>query len=127
MPALEIARGVGGEARDAGAGHLEVDDLALDGVHDGRRVELDRRRREVAVEEVVQVLVGGDAHHHVVAGAVTEQPPGVAVGDAGGQLLQGDVDDAVDGSAGSGTSPVETWHMRLRSRATGSTARVTIR
>ena len=50
---------------------------------------------EVAVEEVVQVLVGGDAHHHVVAGAVAEQPPGVAVGDAGRQLLQRHVDEAV--------------------------------
>ena len=97
-------------------------------MHHARRVELEGGGGEVAVEEVVEVLVGGHPGHEVVADRIAEQLAGVAVGDAGGQLLQREVDEAVvRRRPAAGTWPVDTWHMRPRSRATGSMARVTIR
>ena len=93
-----------------------------------RRIELDGRGDEVAVEEVVAVLVARDPLHDLVAGAVVEQLAGVVVGDAGGELLQGDVDEAVDAAdAGSGTCRARPGAMRARSSAIGSIARVTVR
>ena len=92
---LGDGEGVGLEVDDAGAGHLELADLALHGHDHARRVELEGGGAEVAVEEVVAVLVGGHALHDLVAGLVVEQLAGVVVGDAGGQLLERDVDDAV--------------------------------
>ena len=56
-------------------------------------VGFDRCGGEVAVEELVQVLVAADALHHLVADRVAEQCAGVAVRDAGGQLLQCEVDE----------------------------------
>ena len=88
------------EVFDAGAGHLEGAHLTLDRRHHARRVDLERRRHEVAVEEVVQVLVGGDAAHDRRALRVVEQLARVAVRDAGGELLQRDVDDAVGDAVG---------------------------
>ena len=85
-------------------------------------------RGEVAVEEVVQVLVGRHPGHEVVADRIAEQLAGVAMGDAGGQLLQGQVDEAgLRAATGAGTWAVDTWHIRPRSSAIGSMARVTIR
>ena len=128
MPARAIALAWAIEVGDAGAGHLELADLVLHREHHARRIELERGGAEVTVEEVVTVLVGGDPLHDLVAGGVVEQLAGVVVGDAGGELLQRDVDEAVGrGLSGSGTSPHSTWCMRARSSATGSSARVTVR
>ena len=63
--------------------------------HHRRRVALERGGREVAVEEVVTVLVAGDALHHFVRGGVFTELPGVVVRDARRELLQRDVDHAV--------------------------------
>ena len=60
--------------------------------HRARRVDLEGGDDDVLVEEVVQVLVGGHAGHDL-AGVVVEHRAGVAVRDAGGELLQGDVDE----------------------------------
>ena len=87
--------GVLGEAGDPDAGHRELGDLFLHRHHHAARVDLDGRLREVAVEELVQVLVGGDAHHHVVPGRVADHLAGRAVGDAGRELLQREVDEPV--------------------------------
>ena len=85
-------------------------------------------RGEVAVEEVVEVLVGRHPLHDLVADRVVEQLAGVAVGDAGGQLLERDVDEAVGGGVGLGhLRRMPTWAMRARSSATGSIGRVTVR
>ena len=64
---------------------------------------------------------------HLVAGGVVEELAGVAVGDAGGQLLQGDVDEAVVRRLRLGHLAAVTWAMRARSSAIGSIARVTVR
>ena len=88
--------GVGAEVDDAGARHLEGADLALDGAHRGRRVDLERGAHQVAVEEEVQVLVGGDAVHQRHADRVGEVLAGVAVRHAGGELLHGHVGQAVE-------------------------------
>ena len=62
MPARAMAAACVGEAGDAGARHLELDDLALDGLRpSGDGSSSIAAGVEVAVEEVVQVLVGGDA------------------------------------------------------------------
>jgi DNA-binding Lrp family transcriptional regulator len=58
------------------------------------RVAFERRADQVAVEEVVEVLVGGDALHDVVARCV-QAPPGVAMRHPGRQFLPGDVHEAV--------------------------------
>ena len=106
-----VDAGVGDQARvhlevgDPGARHREVAHLALDRRDHARRVELERRRDEVAVEEVVEVLVGRDAAHDRGAHRVIEQLPGVAVRDAGGELLERDVDDAVGDARRVGHDP----------------------
>ncbi len=87
MPALAISGGVTIEVGDAGAGHREAADLLLHGDHHRVRVGLDRGGGEVAVEQLVQVLVGADPLHHLVADRVAEQGTGVAVRDPGRQLL----------------------------------------
>ena len=63
--------------------------------HHRARAGGDRRRGEIAVEEVVVVLVGGDPRHHGVADRVADQLAGVAVGDPRGQLLEREVDEPV--------------------------------
>ncbi len=78
---------VRGEIGNAGARHLERAHLALDRAHGAGRVDLQRRGHEIAIEEIVEVLVSRDARHHLVAGFVLEQVSGVAVRDARGQLL----------------------------------------
>ena len=85
----------GVEVGNPRTGHLEVADLALDRRHHRGRVDLERGTREVAVVEVVEVLVGGDAAHDRLAGRVVEQLSGVPMRDTCGDLLQRDVHDAV--------------------------------
>ena len=83
---------------------------------------------EVPVEEVVEVLVGGDPRHHLVAGRVVEQLAGVAVGDAGRQLLERDVDEAVRPTlGGSGTTPAAHLVHAGPLERDGSSDRVTVR
>ena len=88
MPAWAISLAWRGESGDPGAGHRELEHLRAHRLHHRARIELDRRRGEVAVEEVVEVLVDGDAAHHLVPAPVVEPRAGVAVGDARRQLLQ---------------------------------------
>ena len=83
------------EVGDARAGHLERAHLTVDGRDHARRVDLERGCYEVAVEDVVEVLVGGDSAHDRFARRVVEQLPGVAVRDPRRQLLERDVHDAV--------------------------------
>ena len=85
----------GGEVVDARPRHLELPHLAVDGHHHGRRVEGQGLAHDVAVEQVVEVLVGRHPGHHLVADGVAEQLAGVAVGQPGGQLLQRHVDQRV--------------------------------
>ena len=51
---------------------------------------------EVPVEDHVQVLVGGDAGQQLVGDRVAGGPAGVAVRDAGRQLLEGDVGERLE-------------------------------
>ena len=128
MPAFGDRQGVLAEVLDTGAGHLELAHLALDRHHHRRRVDRERGGHQVAVEEVVEVLVGGDACHHLVSGGVVQGLARVAVRDPRRQFLQGDVGQAVRcARAGSGPRRSVTWAMRSRSSATGSTDRVTVR
>src|SRR5438552_3543023 len=81
-------------------GHLEGAHLAFDRAHGAGRIDLQGRGHEVAIEEIVEVLVGRDPRHHLVAGLVVEEVPGVAVRDTRRQLLQRDVRERVDGGIG---------------------------
>ena len=84
------------EAGHAVAGHTEVDDDVADRLHGQVGGELERGLQQVAVEDHVEVLVGRDARQHAVADGVTGVVAGVAVRDAGGELLEGDVRDRVE-------------------------------
>ena len=80
-------------------------------------IDLERRGDEVAVEEVMVVLVDGDATKHLVAGGivevVAELDPGVAVRDAGGQLLERDVDEPFGRRRGlRNLTPADLGHPR---------------
>src|SRR5206468_2645262 len=59
------------------------------------RLERKNLAREVSIEEEVEVLIGGDSPHDVEPDLVVEQLAGVAVRDAGGELLKRGVDQAV--------------------------------
>ena len=83
-----------------GARHLEGEDLVDDGPDRGRRLDLQRGAQDVAVEDHVQVLVGRDPDHDPVGDRVVRVAPGVAVGDARRQLLEGDVGEAAQGRRG---------------------------
>ena len=84
-----------GEVDDPGARHLERADLTLHRAHHRRGVAFERGRAEVAVEEVVTVLVARDPLHHFVRGRVAADLAGVVMGDARRELLERDVDHAV--------------------------------
>ena len=56
----------------------------------------ERGRQDVAVEDHVQVLVGGDADHDPVGDRVVRVAPGVAMRDPRGELLERDVGEAVE-------------------------------
>ena len=83
------------EVGDAHARHLEVAHLTIDRRDHRRGVDLERGGNEVAVEDVVEVLVGRDAGHDRLPGWIAEQLARVAVRDAGRDLLERDVHDAV--------------------------------
>ena len=70
----------------------------------------------------MEVLVGGDAGHDSTAGKIGEEPARVVVRDSCRELLQRDVHEQVGQGRRLGTTPVETWIIRARSSATGSTA-----
>ena len=74
--------------------------LVLDREHHARRIDLERGVREVAVEEVVAVLVGRDALHDLAPGGVVEQLAGVVVRDPCRELLERDIDQPVAGHLG---------------------------
>src|SRR3954471_15718837 len=96
--------GVALETGDAGPGHLELADLALDRRNHQRRGDLQRGGSEVTVEEEVKVLIGSNAAYELVpglAGRMVRQlnaqgPSSVAMSDPRGQLLQCDVHEPVD-------------------------------
>ena len=80
-------------ARHARAGHLEVlhDGIdRLDGLVGG---QVERGGAQVAVEDHVQVLVGGDAGEHAVGDRIVADATGIAVADPGGQFLEGHIRD----------------------------------
>ena len=64
--------GVMRKVDDAGAGHFESAHLLFDREQHSRRIDLEGGVREVAVEEIVPVLVGGHALHDLLAGGVDE-------------------------------------------------------
>ena len=118
--------GMAGEAGHPGAGHLERADLAVDSGDHGRGIDLEGGVDQAPVVQVVQVLVGCDPLHDLVAGPVGQHLGRVQVGDAGGQFLEGDVDERAHGAGRGGTLPVDTWHIRPRSSSMGSTMRVIV-
>ena len=119
-----LRRWSGRDARSpvSGPGHLEVANLAFDRGHHGLRIDLERCRSQVSVEEVVQVLIGRDSSHDLSSRGVGQEPARVVVRDARGELLQRIVRERVGDTCWFGTTPVETWVMRARSSATRSTA-----
>ena len=95
-------RGLAQVARDACPRHVEGKDLGDDGTHGLRRLDAQRRAQHVAVEDRVEVLVGGDAQHDAVGHRILRVATGVAVRDARRHLLEGHVGEAaqrVDGLA----------------------------
>ena len=94
MPAMAICTDLRLEALDRVAGHLERGDHVEYGPHRLVGREVERGAEQVAVEEHVQVLVGGDAGQQLVADRVAADASGVAVRHAGRQLLEGHVGDA---------------------------------
>ena len=91
------------EAGNSRAGHLELAHLPLDRRDHQRRRDLECRRREISVEEEVEVLVGGDATDQLVAGfsgrmtgSSSRNALPVLREHARRQFLQGDVHEAVD-------------------------------
>ncbi len=81
------------EARHAVTGHPEVDHDVGDGAHRLVRGDLQGGLQQVAVEDHVQVLVVRDLRQQLLAERVTGEVAGVAVRDAGGELLEGHVRD----------------------------------
>ncbi len=92
---LRDLRGLPQEPGNAGAGHLEREDLIDDRPDGRRRLEVQRNRQDVAIEHHVEVLVGGDPDHDLVRDRVVRVPAGIPVGDPGGELLEGDVSQTV--------------------------------
>ena len=80
--------GVPSEIGDPGPGHGEVPNLPLDRRHYRLRVDREREGRQVSVEEMMEVLVGGDAGHDSTAGRIGEEPARVVVRDSRRELLQ---------------------------------------
>ena len=120
MPAPAMALACSAKSGMPVPGHVEAEDLALDGLDHRRRIELQRSRDQVSVEEVVEVLVSRHPLHDRIALAVGQRLARVVVSDAGGQLLERQVDDGVGERAGSGEMPPVTWAIRARSRTVGS-------
>jgi hypothetical protein len=75
------------EARDAGARHLEADHLPFDRSDHGARIDAQRSSDEIAVEEVVQVLVGGHPFHDPEPGWIADEASRVVMRNARGQFL----------------------------------------
>ncbi|CPT65995.1 Uncharacterised protein [Mycobacteroides abscessus] len=68
----------------------------MDGLQGLVGSDVHARLDKVAVEDHVQVLVGGDALEQLVGDGLGAGLAGVAVRDAGGQFLEGHVDDRVE-------------------------------
>ena len=77
-------------------GIWKVGDHVGDRPHRLVRGELERGAEQVAVEDHVQVLVGGDPGQQLVADRVAGELAGVAVRDPGGELLERDVGQRAD-------------------------------
>ena len=88
MPAMAICTDRPGEAVDGVSRHLERADDVPDRLHRLVGRELERRREHVAVEDHVQVLVLRDPREQLLADGVLRVAAGVAVRDAGGELLE---------------------------------------
>ena len=84
------------ELGDLEAGHREADHLPLDRHHHGRGVDLEGGLRELAVEDVVEVLVDGDPRRELLDQRILRVRAGVAVRDPGRELLQARVHQAVE-------------------------------
>src|SRR5674476_1218937 len=81
------------KAGNTGARHFEVLDDIEDRDHSLVRRDLQGCVHQVAVEDHVQVLVGRDAAEQALAHRVVGELASIAVGDAGGQLLQRDISE----------------------------------
>ena len=80
--------------------HLEIAQHSVQRVHRLVGRDVDAGRRDVAIEDHVQVLIGRDAGQQLVGDRLVASLTGVAVRDAGGQLLEGHVDDRVEQALG---------------------------
>ncbi|SKU12232.1 Uncharacterised protein [Mycobacteroides abscessus subsp. abscessus] len=92
--------GVAAEPRNRVAGHREVVEHLMDGLHRLVRRDLETCLDHVAVEDHVQVLVVGDVFEQLLRDRLGTRDPGVAVRDAGGQLLKGHVGHRVEQALG---------------------------
>ena len=97
------------EVRYPGPGHLEVANLAFDRGHDGLRIDLERCRSQISVEEVMQVLIGRDSSHDLSSRSVGQEPARVVMHNARRRAPATKRTRAVGDTPGSGTTPVETW------------------
>ena len=128
MPAFAICGGLAQEARDPGAGHLEGEDLVDDRADRRGRLDLERGVEDVAVEDHVQVLVGGDPDHDPVGDRVVRVAARVAVRDPRRELLERDVGQAVERVRRVVVVALLELASSGRARAaTGSMLRVTVR
>ena len=89
---LGYGRGVGPVVGYPRARHGEAQHNALDFGDHVRGVKLDGGADKVAVEQEVEVFIGGDPLHDLVAGGVVESLGCVEVSDPGRQLLERHVD-----------------------------------
>src|ERR1700728_1795725 len=87
-------RGVDREPVDLRAGHFERSHLAVNGFDGSRWVSPKCRGHQVPVEEEMRVLIGSHSLEYHRPGFVQETTS-VPVGDPRGQLLKGQVDEAV--------------------------------
>jgi hypothetical protein len=84
------------ELGDLEAGHREADHLTLDRHHHRRRVDLECGLRELAVEDVVEVLVDGDPRRELLDQRILRERTRVAMRDPGRELLQARVHEPVE-------------------------------
>ena len=92
--------GLAPELRNGEAGHLEVAQHAVQRLHRLVRRDLQARLGDVPVEDHVQVLVGRHPLQQLVGDRLVARLAGVAVRNAGGQLLERHVDDGIEQALG---------------------------
>ena len=103
--ALGDEHGVAPEARHRRARHPEVGEDLQNRLEGLIGCDVERPFDDVAVEHHVQVLVRGDPCEHPVRDRIAARLAGVAVGDAGGQFLEGHVRHRIEHRRGAGREP----------------------